>query len=226
MYLKESANTYSNMDYIYKLKTGEEEKNIIRNYDILIKKNLDPDLYRHSVDTLKYASMLSERNNVSAGDYFRICSASILHDYGKKLAINAQRAIVLKNKDKIKIKSEDLEIDALLHGFSGSFLIEEELGIEDRKIIEAVKYHTTGKLGMDLVDKIVYISDKIEYGRQYEDIDYLREISLKNIDLCLLEVYKNNIIYIIRRNKSFYSQTFNIWNNICRLYGGFSDGPR
>ena len=79
---------------------------------------------------------------------------------------------------------------------------------------------------MDLVDKIVYISDKIEYGRQYEDIDYLREISLKNIDLCLLEVYKNNIIYIIRRNKSFYSQTFNIWNNICRLYGGFSDGPR
>jgi len=214
------------MGYIDKLKIDEDGKNIIRNYDILVKNNLDENLYRHSVNTLKYASLLSEKHNVGLKDYLRICIASILHDYGKKLDISEQREILIKNKKEFKIKSEDLKIDALLHGFSGSILVRDVLGINDRKIIEAVKYHTTGKLNMNMVDKIVYISDKIENGRQFEDIDYLREISLKNINLCLLEVYKNNIIYIIKRNKSFYSQTFNIWNNICRLYGGFSDGSR
>ena len=226
MYRKGSATIYLNMDYIDKLKTGENEKNIIRNYDILVKNDLDTNLYLHSVNTLKYAAILAEKHDVSFKDYSRICIASVLHDYGKKLDIGQQREIVLKNKKEVKIKPGDLEIDALLHGFSGAFFIRDKLGIYDRKIIEAVKYHTTGKSDMNMVDKIVYISDKIEDDRQYEDIDYLREISLKNINLCLLEVYKNNIIYIIKRNKSFYSQTFNIWNNICRLYGGFLNGPR
>ncbi|MDD3520205.1 MAG: bis(5'-nucleosyl)-tetraphosphatase (symmetrical) YqeK [Actinomycetota bacterium] len=213
------------MDYIDKLKISEDGKNIIRNYDILVKKNLNRNLYLHSVNTLKYASMLSEKHNVDLKDHLRICIASILHDYGKSLDIDKQRKIVIKNIKEVKIKSGDMEIDALFHGFSGSFILREELSISDKKIIEAVRYHTTGKLNMNMVDKIVYISDKIEDDRQYEDIDYLREISLKNINLCLLEVYKNNIIYIIKRNKRFYSQTFNIWNNICRLYGGFLNGP-
>ncbi len=214
------------MDYISNFKISEDEKNIIRNYDSLIKKHLNEELYRHSVNTLKYAVLLASRNKVSSKDYYRICVASILHDYGKKHDLNMQKAIVLENKKKLKIKTEDLKIDALLHGLSGSFVISRELGINDKKIIEAIRYHTTGKLNMNMVDKIVYISDKIENERCHDSIDYLRELSLKNINLCLLEVYKNNIIYIIKRNKSFYSQTFNIWNNICRLYGGFSDGSR
>ena len=214
------------MDYINKLKLSEDEKKIIRNYDALIKKHLDKELYRHSVNTLKYAAMLAQKHCVSAKDYYRICAASVLHDYGKKHDVDTQRALVLKNRKKLKIKTEDLEIDALLHGLGGSFIISEELAIKDKKIIEAVRYHTTGKTGMNIVDKIVYISDKIENERSYDRINYLRELSLKNINLCLLEVYKNNIIYIIKRNKSLYSQTLNIWNNICRLYGGFLNGPR
>lgn len=209
------------MDYINKLRVREDEKKILKDYDNLIKRHLKEELYLHSVNTLKYAAMLAQYHKTSQEDYYRICIASILHDYAKRYDLERQRAIIIKNKKKLKISAGDLKIDALLHGFSGSFIISEELGINDKKIIEAIRYHTTGRAKMNMVDKIVYISDKIENGRSYDFIEYLRELSLKNINLCLLEVYKNNIIYIIKQNKSLYSQTLNIWNNICRLYGGF-----
>jgi nicotinate-nucleotide adenylyltransferase len=209
------------MDYIDNLNLKKDKKKIIKSLDDLVSKELSKELYLHSAATLKYAAFLSDLYELKEDDYYKICVASILHDYGKKLNIEDQRKISFENKNEIKANLNDFRINAILHGFCGSVLVKNELGIYDKKIIESIKYHTVGRVNMSMVEKIVYISDKIEDGRKYEDIDYLREISLKNINLCLLEVYKNNIIYIIKRNKSIYSRTFNIWNNICRLYGGF-----
>jgi len=209
------------MDYIDNLNLVGDKKKTIIDLDHLVRKELSWELYQHSVGTLKYSAFLSDFYKLKRQDYYRVCIASILHDYGKKLDIETQKEISLENKNEIKANLNDFQINAILHGFCGSILVKKELGIYDKKIIESIKYHTVGSVNMSVVEKIVYISDKIEDGREYKNIDYLREVSLKNINLCLLEVYKNNIIYIIKRNKSIYSRTFNIWNNICRLYGGF-----
>jgi len=68
---------------------------------------------------------------------------------------------------------------------------------------------------MSAIDRILYISDKLEGTRNYSGIDDLRKISLENLDLCLLEVYKSNIIYVIMRNRTLHPDTSKIWNNIC-----------
>ena len=71
---------------------------------------------------------------------------------------------------------------------------------------------------MSLLDKILYISDKIGEDRNYEDIERYRKLSLQNINLCLLEVYKSNIIYVITKHNFLHPDTSKIWNYIC---GGF-----
>jgi len=71
---------------------------------------------------------------------------------------------------------------------------------------------------MSGLDRILYISDKLEAGRNYKNIEYLRQLSINNPDLCLLEVYKSNIIYVISKNCALHPDTSRIWNYICGGY--------
>ena len=67
---------------------------------------------------------------------------------------------------------------------------------------------------MSMTDKILYIADKVEETRDYEGVERLRNLSFEDINLCLLEVYKSNIIYVIKGNNVLHPDTVKIWNFI------------
>jgi len=214
------------MDYISDLDIKEDNKEFLRSLLGKVSSSLDLNLFNHSLNTLLYAEKLVSINKVNEKTRFKIYITAILHDYGKKYPEEVQKRIAIANKKYLKARKNDFEIKSILHGFAGAFIVKDEFNIEDDIILNAIKYHTVGQSKMNIVDKIIYVADKIEIGRDYEGVDYLREMSLKNINLCLFEVYKNNILYIIKNNKKVYSQTFNIWNNICKLYGGLKNGSK
>lgn len=70
----------------------------------------------------------------------------------------------------------------LSHGKIAAEVAKRDIGITDTEIINAVAYHTTGRADMSLVEKIVFISDAIEPGRDYPGVEELRHIAPKNID--------------------------------------------
>ena len=222
------------MDFINNNQLNQEQKEYVADLNEKIRHAFNPNLYEHTIATLSYCEKLakiyildksldlgSENILNSKNIYFKLCVAAILHDYGKIFNTCVLREIVLKNISNINSTESDLEINSILHGFAGAFIVEEEFDIRDEQILKSIKYHTVGYCNMSIADRIIYIADKIEERRNYDEVLNLRELSLKNINLCLLEVYKNNIIYIIRNNKNIYSETFKIWNNICKFYGGY-----
>ena len=226
------------MDFINKLKLNQTQKKNISRINERINDIFPPDLYEHTISTLFYSEKLASNyilkddnmnsENFQAGQdiYYKLCMVALLHDYGKIFNFKELKEIALKNRNDIDAVQEDFNINSILHGFAGAFIVKDEFNIDDEEILNSIKYHTTGYCNMNIIDKIIYVSDKIEERRNYREVYYLRELSLKNINLCLLEVYKNNIIYIIKNNKNIYSNTFKIWNNICILYGGLLDGSR
>ena len=227
------------MDFINNLKLNKKQKKYIADLNEKICHAFNPYLYEHTISTLSYSEILAKKyilgksvdleseNFLNSRDnYFKLCVAAILHDYGKIFNFDELREIALKNTSHINAIESDFEINSLLHGFAGAFIVEKEFDITDDEILKSIKYHTVGYCNMSIADKIIYIADKLEERRNYKEVLYLRELSLKNINLCLLEVYKNNIIYIIKNNKNIYSETFKIWNNICILYGGLLNGPK
>jgi nicotinate-nucleotide adenylyltransferase len=227
------------MDFINNLELNQEQKKYITDLNEKIRIAYNPGLYEHTISTLSYSDILAKKYILgksaetesenflnSTDNYFKLCVAALLHDYGKIFNFDELREIALKNTCYIDAVESDLEINSILHGFAGAFIVKEEFDIVDDEILKSIKYHTVGYCDMNIADKIIYIADKIEEGRNYNEVFNLRELSLKNINLCLLEVYKNNIIYIIKNNKNIYSETFKIWNNICILYGGLLNGPR
>ena len=67
--------------------------------------------------------------------------------------------------------------------------MERDYGITDRDIINAVSYHTTGRAGMSLLEKIIYIADAIEPGRNYPGVEDVRVLAWQDLDrACLLSL--------------------------------------
>ena len=68
------------------------------------------------------------------------------------------------------------------HGPKAAEKLEELFGIDDSEILNAIRYHTTGRCGMCLLEKIIYLADSLEKGRDYPGVQELRDINSDNID--------------------------------------------
>jgi predicted HD superfamily hydrolase involved in NAD metabolism len=144
--------------------------------------------------------------------YFNLATAAILHDYGKVFSIEELKDIAVKQK--LMISDFELNCEPILHSFMAPFLIKRDFKIKERDVLNSARIHTTGSLKMSMTDKILYIADKVEESRDYEGVEKLRHLSLEDINLCLLEVYKSNIIYVLKGNNVLHPDTAKIWNYI------------
>lgn len=205
---------------------NSQQENFIEKLKKAVESKMSPDLYIHSISTLDYAGKLANihLNKSTSLEkpnrlFYKLCISCILHDYGKIFL--PLDLVKTAEREKIKLSKFEFACEPLLHGYLAPYLIKRDFGIKDPYILNAVKYHSTGSCKMNMVDKILYISDKIEETRNYENVDYLRSLSCKNINLCLLEVYKSNIIYLITKNKFLHPDTNKIWNN---MLGGIKNG--
>ncbi len=200
------------MDYINNLELAVDQKEHLKVVDSKIREVMPEKLYRHSLNTLEYANEISKRFLPDI-DLYRLSVACILHDYGK--IFSYEELLRTAKENRLEITDFELNTPPLLHSFAGDYLVCRDFGINDDKILKSIKFHTIGYCNMSLEDKILFISDKVERSRNYEGVESLRAIADKNIDLCLLEVYKNTIIYVVGSNKLLHPDSARIWNNIC-----------
>lgn len=149
--------------------------------------------YKHSLRVMETSLELAERYKVDRG---KVRIASLLHDCGK-----------IKNKLKLieTAKKFDIVLDEymsrnheLIHGPLGAKIAEEKYNIRDREIIDAIKYHTTGRKNMTLLDKIVYISDYIEPGRKFKGVEEIREIAYIDLDKSIIMAMNSSIKFLIK----------------------------
>ena len=84
----------------------------------------------------------------------------------------------------------------LAHGKIAAIVIQRDFDEEDEDIINAVSYHTTGRPGMSLLEKIIYIADAVEPNRAYPGVQALRETLEEDLDRAVLQSLTNTINYV------------------------------
>lgn len=131
----------------------------------------------HSWDVLFTAVEMALRFHV---DPDRCAIASLIHDCAKELSFD-EACSVLPN-----CVESSYYRPALIHGPAGAELARRSFGITDPQIREAIYYHTTLRAGAGLTEKIVFLADKIEPGRDYADLAPIRKMSRKNLDAAVL----------------------------------------
>ena len=137
--------------------------------------------YTHSVNVSKEAVRLAKKYGA---DVDKAALAGILHDITKEapkeeqLQIMTDGGIILDNVQKNSSK--------LWHGISGSVYIRDVLNITDEDILNAVRYHTTGRAGMSLLEKIIFIADFTSAERDYNGVKTMRKKADKALENAML----------------------------------------
>ena len=132
--------------------------------------------------------------------------AALLHDICKEMNMEYIKNIC-KNNFINELSEEDLENNEILHGFAGAYYVKNELGINDKEILNAIKYHTVGAKNMTSVEKIVYIADATEYGRNYPSVVKIREETYKNLDRGILMEIEHKEKYLESIGKKSHPNT-------------------
>ena len=109
--------------------------------------------------------------------------AAILHDITKKLSMGEQ--LILCEKYGILIDDLERASDKLLHGKTGAEIARNEFGVSV-PVYEAIKWHTTGKRDMSLLEKVIYLADYVEETRSFDGVERLRALSYEDIDRAMI----------------------------------------
>ncbi len=97
---------------------------------------------------------------------------------------------------------------ALLHAKAGSFLARKKYGVTDDDILNAIKYHTTGRPEMSKLEKILYIADYIEPGRKHAaNLLQIRKMAYQDLDQTLFKILEDTLSYLLTTGGEIDSMT-------------------
>lgn len=147
-------------------------------------KQLDAKRYAHTIGVAYTAASLAMRYGA---DIEKAYLAGLLHDCAK--CIETDEKLALCKKYKVNLTQFETDNPFLIHAKLGSCLAEKKYGVEDPEILSAIRYHTTGKPRMSLMEKIVFSADYIEPGRKIiPGLEEIRKIIFIDLDraVCLI----------------------------------------
>ncbi|MEG0545924.1 MAG: bis(5'-nucleosyl)-tetraphosphatase (symmetrical) YqeK [Oscillospiraceae bacterium] len=176
-----------------------------------IKKRLTKARFYHSLNVADEAKKLAE---FYGADKEKAFTAGLVHDIMKDTDKNEQLRILEKNG--ISLTNTEKDNPKLWHAISGAVFLEKELNVTDKEIISAVRFHTTGKENMTLLEKIIYIADYIAADRNYQGIEIMREKAYKSLELAMLEGLSFTITYNIKKAVSIHEDSIKCYNEIVR----------
>ena len=101
----------------------------------------------------------------------------------------------------------------VVHAFLGAYIIENVLGITDKDVIDAVKYHTTAKAPMSTLQKLIFTADMIEDDRTYDGVEELRKIFYtESLDKAFTECLKEEVKHLQQKGYELFTETQNAYN--------------
>ncbi len=173
----------------------------------ILKEGLSPKRYHHSLMVEQTALELAVLHR---GDWYRAGLAGLLHDICRDNHQGWQREYMEHHG--FDFREEWLQNPQIWHGVCGSFYLKEELGIADRSILQAVRYHTTGRAGMSRLEQIVFVADAISTDRSYSDVEQLRETARHSLDEAMFLCLSHTVAYVAKRGLPLVRESWEAYN--------------
>ena len=104
--------------------------------------------------------------------------------------------------------------ESVMHQYSGAYLAEHVFGVTDEDILNAISYHTSGRPGMSYLEKLIFLCDMLEEGRDFDGVDGLRKVFARDIDECLELALRQELDYLSAEGKYIYPLTQEAYNYI------------
>ena len=148
----------------------EELKSVLRS-------RMNEHRYAHSLNVAKRAVFLAEKYGA---DSEKAEFAGLIHDICKGIP-NEEQIAIIKSAG-IELDEDTLKSPALWHSIAGAIYSEHEIGVTDSDVLNAIRYHTSGRGNMSILEKVVYMADLTSAERNYPDAEYTQNLTDYDLD--------------------------------------------
>lgn len=179
----------------------------IEEYTSIIKKRLSDYRFYHSLCVAESAKKLAKQYGA---DENKAAAAGILHDVMKEAPLDEQFEVI--KKAGMQITELEKGQKKFYHQIAGVAFAKAELGIDDEEVLNAIRYHTTGRDNMSLMEQIIYLADFISDDRDYKDVDIMRQKVEEGKEEGMLYATAYTIRSVVKKGKILHPDTVNAYN--------------
>lgn len=157
-----------------------------------LSKELDEDRFAHTLGVAYTATALAMRYDI---DLDQARAAGLLHDCAK--CLSDKKKIAVCEKGGIEISAAEQRNPFLLHAKAGAYLADKDYEVKDPEVLSAIRFHTTGRAGMTPLEKIVFLADYIEPGRnKAQNLPLIRKTAFQDLDRAIYLTLRDTLNYL------------------------------
>ncbi len=183
----------------------------LRTLSLEVKNLMSQKRYHHTLMVCKMAIILARRNNYSI---YKAAAAALLHDVAKEFS--REKMLQLIANSGIITRWQDTPFP-IWHGFAGAEYAKKELGVLDETILDAIRFHSVGRGGMSMLDKIIFLADMVSEDREFDELVDLRGKALCDLDGAVHDSLMLNLSWLRRDGKDITVHTIEAIEAIERL---------
>ncbi|CAM3387297.1 MULTISPECIES: bis(5'-nucleosyl)-tetraphosphatase (symmetrical) YqeK [Paenibacillus] len=166
--------------------------------------------WEHTKGVMETAVILANR---FGADPQKADLAAILHDVAKYWPVEKLREVLEEQGE----SSELLQYDKQLwHAEVGAIVAERDYGVTDTEVLDAIRYHTSGRVGMSLLDKVVCLADYMEPGRDFPGVNNIRELANHSLEEALAAGFDSTIGHLLSRRQIIFPLTVLARNDLIK----------
>ena len=178
-------------------------------YHKILKEKLSEKRYEHSVAVMERAVFLAK---LYGADEEKARLAGLLHDIMKDTDKITQLQFI--DNSAIILSVAEKNAPPIWHAIAGCVYVRDVLKIEDGDVLNAIRYHTTGRANMSVLEKVVYLADFTSLDRDYPDAEYTRKLSEQGLNKGMLYCTRYLIKNLLEKGTMLHQDTVDCYNGL------------
>lgn len=180
----------------------------------VVKASMSSRRYKHTIGVAETAVKLAA---LYRADSNKAETAALLHDIARETG--DIEMLELCRERNIEVDEIEKNTAGLLHGKVAASIAHERFGVSDEEVLDAIRFHTTGRRHMTLLEKIIFIADMVEPGRNFPGVEELRQLAIKDLDRAVVAGIDSTIRFVIERGLVIHPKSIEARNTLLG-YGG------
>lgn len=175
-----------------------------------VKEQMPAKRWNHTLGVMETAEKLAL---LYGADVNKAVIAATLHDMCKHWPIDQQEEAIRESGEWLDVLDYDKQ---LWHAHAGAYVAARDCEVADEEILNAIRFHTSGREQMTLLDKVVCLADYIEPGRDFPGVVEMRQLAEKSLEEALVAGFDGTIKFLIERGQIIYPLTVLTRNDLVR----------
>ena len=171
-----------------------------------LSKRLTSGRYNHVLRVNETAKRLALLHGVSID---KTELAALFHDIAKCMDPTALRLLMIENQVDERLFKFHHE---LWHAPVGAIIAASEFNVKDEEVLNAIEYHTTGRAGMSNLEKVIYIADMTEPGRNFSGVEQLRELATNNLEIAMGACIHQSVQFLVIKGVPVFPDSIDCYN--------------